>query len=182
MQPESTRRLFFALWPDPDLARLLERRLPAQLPPVDGRKLGPGQWHVTLEFLGSVRESRLGELFDLASGVAGSAFAIEFDRLEYWRRPQVLCLGSSQIPKALLDLVNALRAALTGRDFRTDRRDFRPHVTVARKVRHPPAAGPFEVLRWPARAFSLVESVTDLAGAIYRPLMSWPLRETRKPG
>ena len=56
---ESTRRLFFALWPDAALRASLQRRLAPLCAPDWGRVTGPAQWHVTLEFLGSLEAPAL---------------------------------------------------------------------------------------------------------------------------
>ena len=45
-------RLFFALWPDPDLRQALRTRLDRIAPLNEGNSSVPTQWHVTLEFLG----------------------------------------------------------------------------------------------------------------------------------
>jgi 2'-5' RNA ligase len=178
---EATRRLFFALWPDSALRALLQRRLPPLSAPDWGRVTGPGQWHVTLEFLGSVTESRLGALLEVARQARGEPFEVVFDRVEYWPGPRVLCLVASEIPRPLAELSIKLRRALSEHGFRIERRPFRPHLTLARKVRRPPRLPDVDPVSWPAREFSLVRSITDPLGARYRSLQAWPL-STGKDG
>jgi 2'-5' RNA ligase len=82
--PEPARRLFFALWPD---ARVLARAVDAVatlVPRGAGRPLRADQLHLTLEFLGNV-----------------------LDRVEYWRRPQVLSLTASVLPGPVGTLVDS---------------------------------------------------------------------------
>jgi 2'-5' RNA ligase len=173
---ESTRRLFFALWPDAALRASLQRRLAPLCAPDWGRVTGPAQWHVTLEFLGAVAESRLSSLLEIAGQARGEPFEVVFDRVEYWPRPRVLCLVARELPRPLAELSIELRRALSEHGFQVERRAFRPHLTLARKARLPDPLPAIESVPWPAREFALVQSVTDPGGARYRPLQAWPLR------
>jgi 2'-5' RNA ligase len=166
-------RLFFALWPDPALLQALRARVDTIVASVEGKPQGPGQWHVTLEFLGQVPRERQPALRAAAGRVRMEPFTIEFDLVEHWRKPQVVCLVASRVPAGLEALVAQLRAALVEEGFTPDVRPFCPHLTLARKVRaaansllEPPFVGQF-------RGFSLVRSVTDPAGSRYEPLCWW---------
>lgn len=172
---ERLQRLFFALWPDDELRSLLAPRIHALQPAGVGRLQRPDQWHVTLEFLGPVAPPRVAAAVEAASRVRAGPCEIAFDTVEHWRRPEVLCLAASTTPPALAQLVRALRAELGSRDFETEERPFRAHLTLARKVSRPVALPAFEPLRWPAHEFALVESVTDRSGSRYAPLARWPL-------
>ena len=176
-EPEARRRLFFALWPDPET---LERSLAAVrrwAPPGVGRPQRPDQLHLTLEFLGSVPEARLGVA--LAAGEAASAhtgpFSITLDRIEHWRRPQVLCLTASTLPDPMIALVTRLRTELAGKGFEPEQRPFKAHLTLARQVRRPSPVAPVEPLAWPAHELTLVESLTGPGGSRYERLATWPL-------
>lgn len=173
--PGTARRLFFALWPGDELRSAIAPRLRALQPPGRCRPQSPEQWHVTLEFLGSVPEERLTAVRESAAAVRAAPFEILFDVVEYWRRPQVLCLAATQVPPALAGLVLQLRAGLAAQGLEPEQRPFRAHLTLARKVTRPGPVGPCEALRWPAAEFVLVESVTERAGSRYRPLDRWPL-------
>jgi 2'-5' RNA ligase len=72
--------------------------------------------------------------------------------------------------------VQALRAGLAARGFDTERRRYRAHLTVARKVARAPDLVTTDPVCWPATEFSLVESITERTGSIYRPLAAWPLQ------
>jgi 2'-5' RNA ligase len=135
------------------------------------------QWHVTLEFLGSVAAARVADASGAAAVVRAAPFEVVFDAVEHWRRPEVLCLVAHEMPAPLGSLVAQLRTALGARGFEPEQRPFRAHLTLARKVRSAVAVPPFEPVRWPARDFALVESVTDRAGSRYLPTERWPLRD-----
>jgi RNA 2',3'-cyclic 3'-phosphodiesterase len=176
----SARRLFFALWPDDGVRARLAAAARESLPAGAGRPQRPDQLHLTLEFLGDVPESRLQDVLDAGAAAAAgaAAFELEFDLVEHWMRPQVLCLAASSTPAPLAALVQSLRSELLLRGFAVEARPFRPHVTLARRVvrAQPSAAGQSLPcpLRWPARAFVLVQSVTEQKGARYVELACWP--------
>lgn len=174
---ERFRRLFFALWPDDALRTVLAPRL-AELQPRGhgaGRPQSPAQWHVTLEFLGSVPAAGVSAAEAAAASVRAESFELVFDAIEHWRRPEVLCLVARDLPSPLGSLVSQLRAALAERGFEPERRAYRAHLTLARKVARPVMVPSFEPVRWPAQDFALIESVTDRAGSRYTPLAHWLL-------
>ena len=140
-RPERTHRLFFALWPGEPLRTALAPRIRALQPAGIGRAQRPDQWHVTLEFLGSVPASRVAAARDAATLVHASPSELRFDAVEFWRRPEVLCLVAREVPPPLADLVAQLRAALAAQGFEPETRPFRAHVTLARKVTQPVADG-----------------------------------------
>ena len=169
-------RLFFAFWPDEALRQRLLAHLPPLLEGVRGKPQRPDQWHVTVEFLGSVPVDRQAALWAAADGIDATPFTIVFDLLDHWRRPQVYCLSASVTPAPLVHLVGELRAALMAAGFLPESREYRPHVTLARKVRSAPVASLPEPVVWTADRFALVRSVSDPAGSRYEPQRWWNLR------
>jgi len=174
-RPERLHRLFFAAWPGDELRVALAPRIRALQPPGAGRPQRPDQWHVTLEFLGPVSGLQLERVREAAAQVRAAPCEIVFDAVEYWRRPEVLCLVARSLPPPLESLVSQLREALAALGFEPESRPFRAHLTLARKVVHPVAPVRFEPLHWPVEDFALIESVTDRSGSVYTPLAAWRL-------
>jgi 2'-5' RNA ligase len=166
-------RLFFALWPDPALLQALRARVDTIVAPVEGKPQSPGQWHVTLEFLGQVPRERQPSLRAAAGHVRTEPLTIEFDRVEHWRKPQVVCLVASRVPAGLAALVTQLRAALVVEGFTPDARPFCPHLTLVRKVRAAANSRLEPPFVWQSSGFALVRSVTDPAGSRYEPVCWW---------
>ena len=164
------RRLFFALWPDEPLRAALAAALGGA--PLPGTPVASADWHVTLEFLGQVAEARINELRALGASARLPATELVLDQLDWWRRPALLVAVGERAPAALIELQSALRRALGSAGFRVDARDYRPHLTLARRVAARPALAPIAPLLWPVTTLALVES-TYAAGARYRPLASW---------
>jgi len=167
MTDPATRRLFFAFWPD----ELLRRRLEAarnRLFPLAGRPVAVAGLHVTAAFLGGVPAHRLPELLALAGPV--TPLAIDLDRLEHWPKPRVLVAAGTHLTDDLRALVDGLWRRLDRLGFARESRPYRPHVTLARDVRHVRADLPWTPVRWNVERVCLVESVPSPAGTVYRPL------------
>lgn len=170
-------RVFFALWPGPGTLSTLvheSKRLHAL---YGGRPTCPATMHLTLVFIGAVPRSRLIELLDLARGFSAEPFDIDFDQAGCWRHNKVAWVAPTRVPEKLGALVSRLELALTEHGIDFDRRDYRPHVTLARKADcH--AVPPAEVtcaISWPAREFLLVESRLCETRADYAVLGRFPL-------
>lgn len=169
------QRLFFALWPDPEV-RVRLQRLTRGLQPQRGRPVAADKLHVTLAFLGSVDGAIRECLEHAADGVRRAPFSLHLDRLGHWSRPQVLWLGCSETPPELLGLVADLAAAMRSCDREPETRPYHAHLTLARKVRRVRLPEAVEPVDWPVERFVLVQSDTLPEGAVYQVLRSWLLR------
>jgi 2'-5' RNA ligase len=69
--------------------------------------------------------------------------------------------------------VTGLRFALAAQGFMLQDRAFRPHVTLARKVKAARRGVLDPPLAWPADRFALVRSITGPAGSRYEPVHWW---------
>lgn len=171
------RRLFFALWPDERLRRVLNREAGRLHESWGGRRMHADNLHVTLVFLGDVPDARRDAVRE-AAVVHVPGFELVFDRARCWRHNRVGHLAASRLPPALTELVRALETGLHGRGFTLERRPYVPHVTLLRDTRCDECAPPGDEtipgapLIWRARDFVLVESVR---GVGYRVIERWPL-------
>ncbi len=170
----AARRLFFALWPDEAERRALHDAFGAAIAAAGGRAVAPAHLHLTLEFLGAVPDAELAALAAIGAALALPEEVVVLDRLGWWPRAATLVVVPGAAPRGLLAVQAQLRETLKGRGFRVDSRPFRPHVTLARKVRAPPALGPAAGVGWPLRELALVESLTHPQGSRYTPLARWP--------
>jgi 2'-5' RNA ligase len=171
-----TARLFFAIWPEPATREALRhwaKPLKKQLP---ARWVRPEHYHLTLAFLGPVPLAQIEPLQQLAAALPFAPFELALPRLEFWPRPQVLCLASTETPPALAQLVTAINGVAAQLGLPVERRPFRPHLTLARKVHCAPPATPVPPLAWPVREYCLVESRLSKAGPNYRVLRRFGLQ------
>lgn len=162
----STRRLFFAFWPDERLRQAVEAAR-NRLFPLSGRPVDPANLHVTAAFLGTVNEARLEALQALAGPVP--PLTITFDRLEHWPKQRILVAATTHVPDDVRRLVDGLWQRLDRLGFTRDPRPFKPHVTLARDVRSVRPGLPWTPLVWPVDRVHLVESVSTPDGVRYEP-------------
>lgn len=175
-QTEKRQRLFFALWPDPALARRFYCLAREQHEACQGRVLVPEQIHLTLRYVGSVGSDTARCLGEAADRIALPSFTMTFDRLGYWPRPKVVWCMPSEVPEALTDLATGLEAACVACGLEGENRAFAPHLTLLRKARRAPPASEMPAIEWPVRDFALVHSDTRSDGVIYTVLQRWALQ------
>ena len=170
---EATRRIFFALWPD-DVVRQALFHWQTHSLPGDLRWAHRADLHMTLHFLGQVAGVYLNDLRQLGAQVRGDGFRLTLDEIGYWPRPQVLWAGPSAVPDALAALHQRLGAGLRELGFETEQRRYRPHVTLARKVRRRFEWQPLSPVDWSVAELALVESRPGTAPR-YQPIGRWSL-------
>jgi RNA 2',3'-cyclic 3'-phosphodiesterase len=166
------RRLFFALWPSDRQRELLRNTLRPVLTSVEGDMVDRRNWHVTLVFIGDFPEEQIPFLQAAAGAVEHEPVRLRFDRLNFWQRPKIACLQPRTTPPALESLVQSLEGVLETFDRRTEDRVYRPHVTVARRVRAFDTLLLMRPLDLEWSGFTLVESTSSPSGVIYQPLGS----------
>ena len=168
------KRLFFALWPDDETRKRIDR-FNRSITSGRLKKLKRDNLHITLVFLGNVDAESEAMIRQSAENISVQSFVIHFDQLVFWRKPRILCLSAEKHDPQLLMLVDALKSAVELCGFKTEERPYQPHITLARK-----AVRPVEVevqpIAWRAQSFCLVESCSTPDGVHYQVLQSWDLR------
>ena len=139
------------------------------------RRVPPEKMHVTLAFMGNTSADRQRCFEQAADGIKGEPFRLVLDHFGHFPRPQIFWLGPTEYPEVLGMLVKRLVSALETCGFEPEQRPYRPHVTLARKVRGRPETGS-ALMEWSCDHFCLVESV----GGNYSVLRRWPLEKKRR--
>lgn len=91
--------------------------------------------HLTLKFLGDVREGLVEELVGLVSSVKFDPFPAELrgaGAFPNLRRPRVIWTGITRGADQLRGLFNRLEPEIVGLGFKPEGRGFSPHITIAR--------------------------------------------------
>ena len=172
---EETQRLFFALWPPPDAARALHEWAQAAHAAAGGRVTRKETIHLTLAFLGDVAHARVEALIDLANRVHARPFDLVLDEARCWAHNGIVWVGPREMPEALRDLATQLDAALKAAGFRTEKRDFKAHLTLLRKAAPGAALPHLPAVSWRAGEFVLVRSALGAEGPAYSTLARFAL-------
>lgn len=95
----------------------------------------PGNWHLTLRFLGNVPTPRISELTTALAQVPFAPFMLAVGRAGAFPArgaPRVVWLGLARGGKECASLAGAVNAALAPLGFAPENRPFAPHLTLAR--------------------------------------------------
>jgi RNA 2',3'-cyclic 3'-phosphodiesterase len=144
----------------------------------------PENVHLTLKFLGDVREEGLEGLCAALEKVCGSQAAFDavlagFGAFPSARRAQILWVGIGAGSSELRSLAANLDTALAPLGFEREKRPYIPHLTLARtrskatSIKPPPEEnlGEFQV-----RHVELTESTLAPEGATYRTVRAFALK------
>lgn len=171
-----SQRLFFALWPQPELARSLHGLALRVAAKSGGRVMARDTLHLTLAFLGEVAGSRLEDLKEAAHRAPKpAAFELRLDRAGYWRHNRILWVGPAAPPPALKNLAAGLAASLGEAGFSLEARPFQAHMTLIRKSADPMPLLLPDLPPWPVEEMVLVSSRLTAHGPRYRAITRWPL-------
>jgi RNA 2',3'-cyclic 3'-phosphodiesterase len=130
-------RLFIALnLPEGERRRIQEAAVPLQEAGLPVRWVEPEAYHVTLKFLGDVRQETVPVVERVMARVAEGTRAFTarvggFGAFPTIRRPRVLWLGVEPTP-ALRCLKQDLEWGLASHGFERETRAFHPHITLGR--------------------------------------------------
>jgi RNA 2',3'-cyclic 3'-phosphodiesterase len=125
-------RLFIATDLPEEVKEAISRttaRLPDCARPVSADKM-----HLTLEFLGALKEQDVEKVNRIIDGISSKQFGITirgvgtFDR----KRPKVVFASITSGSNELVAIHNELSANLKASGIITDERRYRPHITIAR--------------------------------------------------
>jgi len=141
-------RLFCSIGFDADaIAGLLQAQQLLRTCGGCGNFTVPENLHLTLAFLGETPEARIPDIERAMAAAAGTPFALTFDRLGAFRQQdEALWYISPQPSPPLAALQRRLSRQLAAAGFVLEQRTFKPHLTLARRVRpaalQPPAPVP----------------------------------------
>lgn len=119
----------------------------------------PENLHLTLRFLGDIKENDLDELFDAVQDAVEllEPFALEiknFGAFPNWRHPRVVWAGCGEGEEEAIELAGLVEDACVDLGYDPERRPFRPHLTLGR-------------VKEPAHVHGLNETAKALAGKTF---------------
>jgi 2'-5' RNA ligase len=172
---KKTNRLFFALWPSEQVRRsIVDASLPLSSQ-LEGRVIRPQNLHITLHFIGQVTEDIKRCMHISAQTVSVDSFTVKLDRFGYFKRAKILWIGPRQLPDELVRLHQDLGKALSPCGYKSETRQYNPHVSLMRKCARPKAVQNELTIPWSANEFVLVESIQTESGVDYQVIEHYPL-------
>lgn len=168
-------RLFFALWPGPELAATLAGWAAQAQAACGGRAMRPDTLHLTLAFLGAVDADRVPDLVSQTQNHRALPASITLDRYGVFRRQGIVWAGPPDPQAALQNTYDGLWDWLEPMGWRRPAQAFRPHVTLLRRASQldklPPAPPPAS---WAYDGYVLVQSRPQNGIANYQVLARSP--------
>lgn len=177
MQDQEKVRVFFALWPSPDvreqlhsMARQCQRR-------HGGRVMHADTLHMTMLFVGEIQVSAIQTLIQQVDATDIPPFSFMLQEIRCWKHNRIAYAAPSRENTALMALSERLKRAAQTAGVEFDRRPFTPHVTLVRKLERPFENMPLAIMEWQVSEFALVASEANAQGARYRNLHVWSCRD-----
>jgi len=127
-------RLFFALWPDNKMQSSFYH-VARQFKDEKIRLVKKSNLHITLEFLGQVSKYDQQQLIEKSNHIQVEPFELELTSIGWWKKPGILWIGPQHIPQSLTNLVESIKQIVEQQGLETDKRSYKPHITIARKVK-----------------------------------------------
>ncbi|MGO8914785.1 MAG: RNA 2',3'-cyclic phosphodiesterase [Stellaceae bacterium] len=145
------------------------------------RWVDPGNYHLTLRFIGEVDEGLAGDIDEALARLRAPRFAVGLAGVGHFG-DRMLWVGVDKSP-LLVHLRDKVESALVRLGLEPETRRYAPHVTLAR-LRNASAAklqsflaehALFRAESFPVAQFSLVASYLTKSGAIYEDQADYPL-------
>ena len=168
-------RLFLALWPDDETRKQLFS-IAQQFKDENIRFVKKSNLHMTLEFLGEVSDKDRDEFTERLNAIKAEPFQIELTRTGFWKKSQIIYIGTTIIPEQLLTLVKSIRKCVKQQGLKTDNREYKPHVTIVRKVKQILLPKETFHIQWQVNSFALVVSNSTNDGVEYKVIKKWFLQ------
>jgi 2'-5' RNA ligase len=165
-------RLFFALWPDNKMQSSFYH-VARQFKDEKIRLVKKSNLHITLEFLGQVSKYDQQQLIEKSNHIQVEPFELELTSIGWWKKPGILWIGPQHIPQSLTNLVESIKQIVEQQGLETDKRSYKPHITIARKVKQDQLPEQSIDIRWQVNSFALIESKSTDTGVVYQIVQQW---------
>lgn len=130
-------RLFIALNFDNEVkAQIKEVIYKVKSNSIHGRFVNEEHMHLTLEFLGEIKDERVGLIKEIMDDLEFGAFSFSLTKIGYFKRREgnIYWLGIED-NDILLNLQKKLHQSLIDKGFELEDREYKPHITIGREVK-----------------------------------------------
>jgi RNA 2',3'-cyclic 3'-phosphodiesterase len=182
-----SRRLFLALWPEPEVrGQIGACQQSLSFHNDSGRCALPVKTenlHLTLRFLGAVAEDQMDALCSRLARVEHAEFELQLRGFGYFVSPGIVWLGLKLPQPALQQLVELLEVAVAEvlPEQKSRSGNFIAHVSLCKNAAVLPEATSCDSIHWAVDEFALVESINTADGVTYQVLQRWPLISPATP-
>lgn len=186
MQQDKSKqlRVFFGIPIPDDKAQMLQNLLIETNPKLKQqvRWTRPGNHHITLRFLGNIKEEKIENLIKFSSEFTNSinSFKVTLQSITLFPVQHGQLSAVTVMPsKELQSLYNALTSASSQLDFPKENRPYLPHITLFRSkqkklIELKRVLLENEILN--VNEYILYQSISIQGGSEYKPLHRFPLK------
>jgi 2'-5' RNA ligase len=151
--------------------------------------VNPDNIHLTLKFLGEIKDEKVAEICNIVKDVADrhKSFELDIESVGHFggRSPKVLWVGTGKGAENLLELQEDIEESLASAGWPEETREFAGHLTLCR-IRHPAAGAKlaqvsedykdFKLGTMPADSVSVYQSELKPSGPVYTLLGNYKLQ------
>lgn len=103
---------------------------------IQGKFVSEEHMHLTVEFLGEIQDDRIDIIKGIMDELEFDAFTLNISKLGYFKRSEgnIYWLGI-KYNATLFNINKKLRQDLMVKGFQLEDREYRPHITLGRKVK-----------------------------------------------
>ncbi|TQV87689.1 RNA 2',3'-cyclic phosphodiesterase [Aliikangiella coralliicola] len=169
-------RLFFAIDLSPSTKTTLID-FQDSITDIEARPVPGSNFHITLSFLGNLPEKKLELLLDGIQPIQQVPFEVTLKDLFYWPKPKIMALSIDDPGQNLINCKKQIENQVSNLGyFQFDKRQYRPHLTLFRKVEQMPEENFCIDAKIKVSEVSLMLSETGKSGIYYQSLETWPLQ------
>ncbi len=100
-----------------------------------GKYVDSEHMHLTLEFLGDISPDKVDLIIDAMNQISGEKFILALSKIGYFKRREgnIYWIGFTESP-SLFRIQSKLHSILVDRGFDLENREYKPHLTIGRKI------------------------------------------------
>lgn len=175
MTDSTHARLFFALWPGPEVRRRLHAMAVQHLDACGGRAMREETLHLTLLFMGNIPRMQIENLVQATSNVTAGPFSIQLQQFSCWQHNRIAYVAPGTREKGLMVLGDEVQREVAQECIHFDAQKFVPHVTLLRNIERIMDTKTVAPVLWKVEDFVLVESKSGERGGGYEILARFKL-------
>ena len=174
-----THRIFFAV----DLPAEIKTKLLTfqdRLITLDANPISAENFHITLSFLGDVSENKIESVLDHLKISSFESFKVKLEYPLFMSQSNILALEVDDGKTELTNLKNSIEKKLqTISHFNIEKRNYKPHVSLFRKVEKIRDDLPSCKLSFTVNSFCLMASLPTKKSVRYEIIEQWQLARER---